>query len=72
MGPCRKPTHGPVLVSDTLTAGPGGAEVFADRDGHHWIAYHGWSPPLVGYRNGGARSLRLDRVALGEPQTATR
>jgi beta-xylosidase len=64
MGPCRKVGQGPVMVSDEETAGPGGAEVFADRKGQRWIAYHGWTASRVGYQQGGTRSLRLDRVKL--------
>lgn len=67
LGPCRKIGEGPVMVSDATTAGPGGAEVFRDRQGRRWIAYHGWSPGAVGYAHGGARSLRLDRVELARP-----
>jgi beta-xylosidase len=63
-GPCRKTEQGPVLASSAEAAGPGGAEVFTDLAGQVWVAYHGWSPPLVGYRQGGERSLRLDRVVL--------
>jgi beta-xylosidase len=62
MGPCRKIGNGPVLESDPETAGPGGAETFTDRDGQRWIAYHGWTAPLVGYRGGGVRSLRLAAI----------
>ena len=69
LGPCRK-VGGPVLSSDSETSGPGGAEVFADRDGRHWIAYHGWSAGKVGYSHGGARSFRLDRIALSESELA--
>jgi beta-xylosidase len=71
MGPCTKAGHGPVLASDAETAGPGGAEVFTDRRGSHWVAYHGWTAGLVGYRNGGARSLRLDRISLTPGQLLT-
>lgn len=61
-GPCRKVGQGPVLQSDERTAGPGGAETFIDRGGNRWIAYHGWTPPQVGYRGGGLRSLRLAAI----------
>jgi beta-xylosidase len=67
-GPCRKTEQGPVLASGSEAAGPGGAEVFRDLRGQQWIAYHGWSPPLIGYRQGGTRSLRLDRVVLAGDQ----
>ncbi len=65
LGPCRKIGDGPVMVSDAETSGPGGAEVFSDRLGQRWIAYHGWTAGTVGYARGGARSLRLDRVEVG-------
>jgi beta-xylosidase len=69
MGPCRKTGSGPVLSSNAETAGPGGAEIFTDLQGRRWAAYHGWSASKVGYRNGGARSLRLDRVELTGAQS---
>ena len=68
LGPCRKSGQGPVLASSSETAGPGGAEIFCDLKGRTWVAYHGWSPGLVGYRQGGVRSLRLDRVVLSPEQ----
>jgi beta-xylosidase len=67
LGPCRKIGDGPVMVSDAETSGPGGAEVFSDRQGQRWVAYHGWTAGTVGYARGGARSLRLDRVETGQP-----
>jgi beta-xylosidase len=67
-GPCRKVGEGPFMASDTETAGPGGAEVFEDLEGRWWLAYHGWSASRVGYRNGGVRSLRLDRIQLAGAQ----
>jgi beta-xylosidase len=70
VGPCRKSGGGPVMSSDAETAGPGGAEVFTDLRGQRWAAYHGWNPSNVGYRNGGARSLRLSRVELTEVDSA--
>jgi beta-xylosidase len=68
LGPCRKVGEGPLLASDAETAGPGGAEVFTDLDGRRWLAYHGWIATRVGYRNGGVRSLRLDRIQLAGTQ----
>jgi beta-xylosidase len=64
LGPCRKVGEGPVMASDSATAGPGGAEVFTDHQGGRWVAYHGWTAGSVGYRSGGARSLRLDRIEV--------
>jgi beta-xylosidase len=72
VGPCRKVGQGPVMVSNDETAGPGGAEVFSDREGQRWIAYHGWNPSRVGYRQGGSRSLRLDRVKLAPADLAVK
>ncbi len=72
LGPCRKTGVGPVMASDSSVAGPGGAEVFTDLGGRRWLAYHGWSASAVGYRKGGARSLRLGRVeVLGEAAVAS-
>jgi beta-xylosidase len=68
MGPCSK-TVQPVLRSDAETAGPGGAEVFTDHRGLRWVAYHGWTAGTVGYRKGGVRSLRLDRINLANAQS---
>jgi hypothetical protein len=28
------------------------------------MSYHGWDPAAVGYANGGARTLRIDRVTV--------
>jgi beta-xylosidase len=64
LGPCRKQGRAPVMQSDAETAGPGGPEVFADRDGGRWVAYHGWGADAVGYRESGVRSLRLARVEV--------
>jgi beta-xylosidase len=68
LGPCRKPMTAPIIASDSETSGPGGAEVFTDLDGHRWLAYHGWTAGRVGYRQGGVRSLRMDRVELAGTQ----
>ena len=58
LGPFQKETEkGPWLASEDNMAGPGGAEVFADADGGWHLAFHAWTPPKVGYENGGARSL---------------
>jgi beta-xylosidase len=64
LGPCHKAGGGPVMASSLETAGPGGAEVFRDHAGRSWVAYHGWSAPLIGYAQGGERSFRLDRIDL--------
>ncbi|MBX3210091.1 MAG: family 43 glycosylhydrolase [Labilithrix sp.] len=65
LGPCEKKTaDGPLVKSDGEALGPGGQEFFTDTGGKTWMAYHGWSSPIVGYRNGGGRSLRIDPVAF--------
>jgi hypothetical protein len=64
LGPCRKRGIGPVMRSDRNTVGPGGPEVFTDRAGRRHVAYHGWRSEAVGYRRGGARSLRIDRIEV--------
>ena len=63
LGPFRKSTRsGPWMASSELAAGPGGQEFFTDGDGALLMAYHAWTPGRVGYRAGGARSLRIDYV----------
>ncbi|MCA1846738.1 MAG: family 43 glycosylhydrolase, partial [Actinobacteria bacterium] len=63
LGPFRKETEdGPWFPSAPGMAGPGGAEVFSDRDGSWCMAFHAWTPPEVGYENGGARSLWIERL----------
>jgi beta-xylosidase len=64
-GPCTKKTlTGPLVKSKGDVLGPGGQEVFKDAEGKTWMAYHAWSAPIVGYANGGRRSLRIDPVDL--------
>jgi glycosyl hydrolase family 43 len=48
-GPCLKPQDGRVLSSDQRLAGPGGAEIFRDRGGDLWVAFHAFAEPHVGY-----------------------
>ncbi|HEV8625351.1 MAG TPA: glycoside hydrolase family 43 protein [Acidimicrobiia bacterium] len=63
LGPFRKETEsGPWLASEPGMAGPGGAEVFTDIEGQWRIAFHAWTPPRVGYENGGVRSLWIERL----------
>ncbi len=65
VGPCAKQTlDGPFVKSAGETLGPGGQELFTDASGKLWMAYHAWSSPIVGYTNGGARSLRIDPIEL--------
>lgn len=72
-GPCSKKTlDGPLVSSTGETLGPGGQEIFTDARGKLWMAYHAWSTPIVGYANGGKRSLRIDPLELhgGVPSLA--
>lgn len=79
-GPCAKKTlDGPLVKSAGAALGPGGQEVFTDVHGKPWMAYHAWSSPIIGYSNGGARSLRIDPLevlggvpSLAGPTTAPR
>lgn len=65
LGPCTKKTlDGPLVASLGNTLGPGGQEFFTDPNGKTWMAYHGWSSPIVGYANGGARALRVDPIEV--------
>jgi beta-xylosidase len=64
-GPCSKKTlDGPLVKSSADVLGPGGQEFFTDTNGKLWMAYHAWSAPIVGYSNGGSRSLRIDPIDL--------
>jgi putative cell wall-binding protein/GH43 family beta-xylosidase len=65
-GPCDKPPNRPLLVSSGQVAGPGAPELFVDKAGARWIAYHAWTAGKVGYRTGGIRTLRLRRIAFPE------
>jgi len=70
---CQSPTSGcrkmsaaaPLLASAGAMLGPGGQEVFTDAVGALWMAYHAWTAPKAGYQAGGARRLRLARLAFG-------
>ena len=65
IGPCEKRTvAGPLVGSTGEVLGPGGQELFTDTRGTTWMAYHAWSSPIVGYHNGGARSLRIDPITF--------
>jgi beta-xylosidase len=71
LGPFRKESAtAPWLASEPGMAGPGGAEVFADAAGEWHIAFHAWTPPHVGYDNGGSRSLWVERLSFpgGQPE----
>ena len=65
LGPFRKSTRsGPWMAGTGPAAGPGGQEFFTDGDGALRMAYHAWTPGRVGYRAGGARSLRIACVGF--------
>ncbi len=59
-GPCTRPADGRVLTSDSQIAGPGGAEIFRDRGGALWAAFHAFSEPNVGYPS--SRYFHIGRV----------
>jgi len=70
-GSCSKPRNGPIMASGSQGSGPGGEDVFDDGTGQLWMAYHAWTPNLVGYQpmtnpNWAAykRSLRFTRISL--------
>ncbi len=63
LGPCGKPTTGPILGSSATVVGPGGATVVEDGTGQWWMVYAGWTAGHVGYPDG-ARSLRIDPLCL--------
>jgi len=73
LGPFERATDtGPWLASGPGMAGPGGAEVFTDAAGDWRIAFHAWTPPQVGYEDGGVRSLWVERLRFedGRPHLA--
>lgn len=54
--PCDKPLDQPWLASSERVAGPGGLELFRDREDELRAVFHGWAG-AVGYDDGGVRSL---------------
>ena len=71
LGPFHKQTEsGPWLAGEAGMAGPGGAEVFTDAAGGWHVALHAWTPPQVGYDNGGARSLWIERLDFADGRPA--
>ena len=67
LGPCSASASNPVLASDQSMQGPGGPSVFADTQGHLWLAFHAWLPGEVGYPNGRALFLRRVDLSGGVP-----
>lgn len=47
-GPCTRPTTKPLLKTNKVVVGPGGAAPFQDLDGRLRLAYHAWSSAEVG------------------------
>lgn len=73
LGPFHNETDDtPWLASGEGMAGPGGAEVFTDPGGGWRIAFHAWTPPHVGYENGGARSLWIERLDFSDGRPVLR
>jgi beta-xylosidase len=69
LGPCTKATvDRPLLASSGDQAGPGGATVVPGPAGDHWLAYHAWTTGVIGYINGGTRSLRFAALAWSDTQ----
>jgi GH43 family beta-xylosidase len=68
-GPCTKrSTTGPWFATTTTAQGPGAVDVATDPNGRTWMAHHGWVNQ-VGYAQGGARALFVDRLNLATPPT---
>ena len=51
LGPCHDLSTQPLLASESVFSGPGGPSVFADGQGHLWMAFHAWLPGKVGFPN---------------------
>lgn len=47
-GPCTRPTTKPLLRTNNVVVGPGGAAPFRDLEGQLRLAYHAWSAAEVG------------------------
>jgi beta-xylosidase len=74
LGPFKKRTvTRPWFHTDGVVAGPGGQEWTTDDDGKLVMAYHGWEPDRVGYRQGGNRRLYVSNVEFegGRPVMQT-
>lgn len=52
-GPCTRPTTKPLLKTNKVVVGPGGAAPFRDLQGRLRLAYHAWSRAEVGTRTPG-------------------
>jgi hypothetical protein len=62
IGPCQE-DNTPVMASNDTVKGPGGATVFADRNGAVWLAYASYVNPFVGWPY--SRTLRFAKVTIG-------
>ncbi len=67
LGPCTRPTSGPLLASAGTLLGPGGPDVFTDGQGRTWLAFHAWLPGAVGYPNSRVLSIRPLSLVDGQP-----
>ena len=63
LGPCVRAPNGPWLASTERAKGPGGGEVFLDRDAQPWMVLHAWIEGRVGYPDG-ARNLFVIPLAI--------
>jgi hypothetical protein len=67
VGPCENVSvGGPFISSAGPALGPGGGEFFDDPLGTLRLVYHAWTAPTTTYVGGGARSMRIDRLAVSD------
>jgi beta-xylosidase len=64
LGPCRKASDNPILVSADPASGPGHASMVA-HGGRTWLLYHAWPKGAEGAVSPG-RQLWLDEVTWAE------
>lgn len=70
-GPCSRPTSKPLLRTNKVVVGPGGAAPFRDLQGRLRLAYHAWSGAEVGSGTPGIcgtcppRRLHVATLAVG-------
>lgn len=58
LGPCTRASSSPMLASGPGLMAPGGQTPFQASDGSWSLAFHAWSS-VIGYPNGGIRTLRI-------------
>jgi predicted GH43/DUF377 family glycosyl hydrolase len=68
LGPCVKPSAGPVLGSQPNLEGPGGEDVFTDTRGNLEMAFQAWLPGAVGYPHMRLLFVRPVTVVAGIPR----